>query len=414
MKGIDKKEFFSSSNVADILSVSKRNISSWAKNGKLIPALDPEIHSNPYTKDQLSVFPAFSSMFQSEWEDQLLIKPNKEYTLVELFAGAGGLALGLEQAGFKSLLLNEINKHACNTLRKNRPDWNVIEGDIVDQTFHDLSGKVDLLTGGFPCQPFSTAGKKLGLEDIRGTLVFEMIRVMKEIKPKIFLAENVSGLKNDDNGRTIEVIKDIINDSGYTVIEEDIYKAIFYKVPQKRERLIIIAVRNDLKDKAVYEKHSAYHSLVTVKDALKKGALYNSDVPESEGQSYPARKAEILSYVPEGGYWRDLPLELQKEYMKGSFSLGGGKTGMARRLSWNEPSLTLTCSPAQKQTERCHPEENRPLTTREYARIQTFPDDWEFEGSTTEIYKQIGNAVPVNLAACLGRSIVKMLNGLNS
>jgi len=352
-------------------------------------------------------------MFQSQWEDQLLIKPNKEYTLVELFAGAGGLALGLEQAGFKSLRLNEINKHACNTLRKNRPDWNVIEGDIVDQSFHDLSGKVDLLTGGFPCQPFSTAGKKLGLEDIRGTLVFEMIRVMKEIKPKVFLAENVSGLKNDDNGRTIEVIKDIINESGYSVIEEDIYKAIFYKVPQKRERLIIIAVRNDLKDKVVYEKHSVYHSLVTVKDALKKGSLYNSDVPESEGQSYPARKAEILSYVPEGGYWRDLPLELQKEYMKGSFSLGGGKTGMARRLSWNEPSLTLTCSPAQKQTERCHPEENRPLTTREYARIQTFPDDWVFEGSTTEIYKQIGNAVPVNLAACLGRSIVKMLNGLN-
>lgn len=414
MKDIDKKEFFSSSDVADILSVSKRNISSWAKNGKLIPALDPETHSNPYTKDQLSVFPEFSSMFQSQWEDQLLIKPNKEYTLVELFAGAGGLALGLEQAGFKSLRLNEINKHACNTLRKNRPDWNVIEGDIVDQSFHDLSGKVDLLTGGFPCQPFSTAGKKLGLEDIRGTLVFEMIRVMKEIKPKVFLAENVSGLKNDDNGRTIEVIKDIINESGYSVIEEDIYKAIFYKVPQKRERLIIIAVRNDLKDKVVYEKHSVYHSLVTVKDALKKGSLYNSDVPESEGQSYPARKAEILSYVPEGGYWRDLPLELQKEYMKGSFSLGGGKTGMARRLSWNEPSLTLTCSPAQKQTERCHPEENRPLTTREYARIQTFPDDWVFEGSTTEIYKQIGNAVPVNLAACLGRSIVKMLNGLNS
>jgi len=413
MKDIDKKEFFSSSDVADILSVSKRNISSWAKNGKLIPALDPETHSNPYTKDQLSVFPEFSSMFQSQWEDQLLIKPNKEYTLVELFAGAGGLALGLEQAGFKSLRLNEINKHACNTLRKNRPDWNVIEGDIVDQSFHDLSGKVDLLTGGFPCQPFSTAGKKLGLEDIRGTLVFEMIRVMKEIKPKVFLAENVSGLKNDDNGRTIEVIKDIINESGYSVIEEDIYKAIFYKVPQKRERLIIIAVRNDLKDKVVYEKHSVYHSLVTVKDALKKGSLYNSDVPESEGQSYPARKAEILSYVPEGGYWRDLPLELQKEYMKGSFSLGGGKTGMARRLSWNEPSLTLTCSPAQKQTERCHPEENRPLTTREYARIQTFPDDWVFEGSTTEIYKQIGNAVPVNLAACLGRSIVKMLNGLN-
>lgn len=410
MKGIDKKDFFSASDVADILSVSKRTVSSWVKNGKLIPELEPEIYSHPYTKEQLSVFPEFSSMFQSKWEEQLTIKPKKKYTLVELFAGAGGLALGLEQAGFTSLLLNEINKHACNTLRKNRPHWNVVEGDIVEQNFSHLSGKVDLLTGGFPCQPFSTAGKKLGLEDIRGTLVFEMIRVMKEIQPKVFLAENVSGLKNDDNGRTIEIIKNLINDSGYTIVEEDIYKAILYKVPQKRERLIIIAVRNDLKDKLIYEKPSPYHSLMTVRDALKKGSLYNTDVPTSEGQSYPKRKAEILSHVPEGGYWRDLPLELQKEYMKGSFNLGGGKTGMARRLSWSEPSLTLTCSPAQKQTERCHPEENRPLTIREYARIQTFPDDWVFEGSTSEIYKQIGNAVPVNLAACLGRAIVKMLN----
>jgi DNA (cytosine-5)-methyltransferase 1 len=414
MKGIDRKEFFSASDVADILSVSKRTVSNWVKNGTLIPELEPDIYSHPYTKKQLSVFPEFLSMFKSEWEEQLTIKPNKKYTLVELFAGAGGLALGLEQAGFTSLLLNEINKHACNTLRKNRPHWNVVEGDIIEQNFSHLSGKVDLLTGGFPCQPFSTAGKKLGLEDIRGTLVFEMIRVMKEIQPKVFLAENVSGLKNNDNGRTIEIIKNIINDSGYTIIEEDIYKAIFYKVPQKRERLIIIAVRNDYKDVLIYKKPSPYHSLMTVKDAFKKGSLYNTDVPASEGQSYPKRKAEILSYVPEGGYWKDLPLELQKEYMKGSFSLGGGKTGMARRLSWSEPSLTLTCSPAQKQTERCHPEETRPLTTREYARIQTFPDDWVFEGSISEIYKQIGNAVPVNLAACLGRAIIRMLNNLES
>ncbi len=413
MKDIDKKNFFSVSDVADILSVSKRNIHSWAKNGKLIPKLDPETNSHPYTKEQLSVFPEFSSMFESKWEEELTIKPNKKYTLVELFAGAGGLALGLEQAGFTSLLLNEINKHACSTLRKNRPHWNVIEGDITDQNLSHLSGKVDLLTGGFPCQPFSTAGKKLGFDDIRGTLVFEMIRVMREIQPKVFLAENVSGLKSDDNGKTIDTIKNIINESGYTIIEEDIYKAIFYKVPQKRERLIIIAVRNDLKDQLQYEKPSPYHTLMTVKDALKKGVLYKNNVPKSEGQSYPERKAEILSYVPEGGYWKDLPLDLQKEYMQGSFKLGGGKTGMARRLSWNEPSLTLTCSPAQKQTERCHPKENRPLTTREYARLQTFPDDWIFEGSTTEVYKQIGNAVPVNLAACIGRAIIKMLNKLD-
>lgn len=410
MEQFSYKNHFSISDVADILGVSKRNIHAWAQNGKLIPKLDPKSTATPYTKEQLSVFPEFKAIFTSSWNDQMNIQPKRKYTLVELFAGAGGLALGLEQAGFNSVLLNEINKHACDTLRFNRPEWNVLEGDIVNQTFIHLEGKIDLLTGGFPCQPFSMAGKKLGLEDIRGTLVFEMIRALREIKPKVFLAENVGGLKTNDGGKTLEIIKSLIQESGYTFVEDDVYKAIYYKVPQKRERLILIAVRNDLASSLSYEKPSPYYSLVTVQDALKKGILYETDVPESEGQLYPARKAEILSHVPQGGYWRDLPVELQKEYMKGSFSLGGGKTGMARRLSWTEPSLTLTCAPAQKQTERCHPEENRPLTTREYARIQTFPDNWIFKGSKTEIYKQIGNAVPVNLAKCIGKAIIKMLN----
>lgn len=117
-----------------------------------------------------------------------------------------------------------------------------------------------------------------------------------------------------------------------------------------------------------------------------------------------------MEFVPEGGYWKDLPEKLQREYMKGSFFLGGGKTGMARRLSWDEPSLTLTCAPAQKQTERCHPAETRPLTVREYARLQTFPDTWEFEGSLSSQYKQIGNAVPINLAHAVATSVVNLLN----
>ena len=145
---------------------------------------------------------------------------------------------------------------------------------------------------------------------------------------------------------------------------------------------------------------------------MKAGELFATDVPKSDGQKYPKRKQEILSLVPQGGYWRDLPEELQKEYMQKSYYLGGGKTGMARRLSWDEPSLTLTCSPAQKQTERCHPEETRPLAVREYARIQTFPDDWEFSGPMTAKYKQIGNAVPVNLSYAIGRSLVRALNNL--
>lgn len=117
-----------------------------------------------------------------------------------------------------------------------------------------------------------------------------------------------------------------------------------------------------------------------------------------------------MTMIPPGGYWRKLPLEIQKEYMKGSFHLSGGKTGMARHISWDEPCLTLTCAPAQKQTERCHPDETRPFTVREYARMQTFPDDWISEGSMTSQYKQIGNAVPVNLAEEIGKSLVKTLN----
>lgn len=406
-------ENFSAETIADALSVSKRNIESWAKNGKLIPILDPLIHKKPYTKEQLIQFPEFSAMFNSLWEEQEKITPSRELSLVELFAGAGGLALGLEKAGFKSVLLNEKDKFACQTLRFNRPEWNVVEDDIANVDFSHLQGKIDLLTGGFPCQPFSYAGKQLGFEDIRGTLVFEMARAIKEIQPKVFLAENVKGLAENDNGKTLTTIISILEELGYEIIEKDIYKALFYKTPQKRERLIIIGVRKDLAHKAVFKKPSPYHRILNLRDAFKAGELYDTDVPDSIGQKYPQRKAEIMSHVPEGGYWRDLPLELQKEYMQGSFYLGGGKTGMARRLSWDEPSLTLTCAPAQKQTERCHPSENRPLTTKEYARIQTFPDSWIFQGSSTQIYKQIGNAVPVNLAYALGKRLIEMLNNLD-
>lgn len=404
--------FFSAETIADVLSVSKRNVNSWANNGKLVPELDPDKHQKPYTRKQLESFPEFHKMFNSKWDEHMSIEPIRDYSLVELFAGGGGLALGLEKSGFKSVMLNELEKAPCETLKANRPHWNVVQGDISHIDFTEFEGRVDLLTGGFPCQPFSYAGKKLGLDDIRGTLVFEMIRAIREIKPKIFLAENVKGLRTDNNGKTLSKIIEFIEDSGYTLVENNVYKTMMYNVPQKRERLILIGVRNDLANNVMFEPPSFFKKVVTVRDALKKGELYNSDVPESLGQKYPSRKEEIMSFVPEGGYWRDLPIKLQMEYMKGSFHLGGGKTGVARRLSWNEPSLTLTCSPAQKQTERCHPSENRPLTTREYARIQTFPDDWIFKGTMSQIYKQIGNAVPVNFATAIGKSIVKMLNSL--
>ena len=133
------------------------------------------------------------------------------------------------------------------------------------------------------------------------------------------------------------------------------------------------------------------------------------NVPDSEGQTYPKSKRAVMELVPEGGNWRDLPEQIQKDYMGGSYYLSGDRTGMARRMSWDEPCLTLTCAPAQKQTERCHPSETRPLTVREYARIQTFPDKWEFCGNISSQYKQIGNAVPVNMGYHIGRCVLASL-----
>ncbi|HLB57064.1 MAG TPA: DNA cytosine methyltransferase [Coxiellaceae bacterium] len=407
------QEFFSLQEVSNMLSISKEKITHWEKTKKLIPSQHPTKKTNCYHRDQLKKFDEAKSMLDTNWDDEIKIKPNKEYKSIELFAGCGGLALGLEKAGFKHVLLNEINKDACDTLKKNRPDWDILQQDISQLSFSKFKGKVDLVTGGFPCQAFSYAGNKLGFEDTRGTMFFEFARAIKEVKPKVFLAENVRGLLNHDNGKTLSAMKEVIASLGYTLIEPRVLKAIHYQVPQKRERLILIGIRNDYAKKVSFTFPSPYKKIMTVRDALKAGELFETDVPNSDGQKYPKRKKEILSQVPPGGYWRDLPKKLQIEFMQKSYYLGGGKTGMARRLSWDEPSLTLTCAPAQKQTERCHPEETRPLTVREYARIQTFPDDWTFEGSQSSVYKQIGNAVPVNFAQAIGRSIIKLLNDIS-
>ncbi len=363
--------------------------------------------------DEISDVPEIAGMLSDGWENELKIKPSRPYSSVELFAGGGGLALGMEQAGFSHKLLNEFDHNACETLRTNRPQWNVIEGDIHDIDFTPYRDKIDFLSGGFPCQAFSFAGKRLGFEETRGTLFFELTRAVSEIRPKVFMCENVKGLLEHDGGRTLSVIADVISELGYTLVTPRVLKAIMYKVPQKRERLILVAVRNDLAPRVKYLWPTPYHRVMTLRDAFFAGDLYPVDVPESEGQQYPEKKKKVMEMVPMGGDWRDLPADVAKEYMQGSYYLGGGKTGMARRLSLDEPSLTLTCAPAQKQTERCHPTETRPLTVREYARIQTFPDDWKFSGNISAQYKQIGNAVPVNLAAAVGRSIVRLLNDID-
>ncbi|MDM8337306.1 DNA (cytosine-5-)-methyltransferase [Mediterranea massiliensis] len=401
--------FLSTSNLADILGVSLATAQKWRKTGTYPPRTDDKGREGFYMEDLIGI-PPIRAMLKTNWAEEYNVTPIRDFTSIELFAGGGGLALGMEKAGFKHVLLNEFDTYACQTLRLNRPEWNVVEGDVSDVDFTPWHGKVDFISGGFPCQAFSYAGKKGGLNDTRGTLFFQLARAVSEIQPKVFMGENVKGLLSHEDGRTLDIIKNTIHELGYTLVEPRVLKAIMYQVPQKRERLILVAIRNDYAEQVRFEWPSPYNRVMTLNDAFRAGELFDTDVPLSPGQTYPEGKRKVMELVPEGGDWRNLPVEVQKQYMGGSFYLGGGKTGMARRLSMDEPSLTLTCAPAQKQTERCHPLETRPLTVREYARIQTFPDEWQFAGTLSAQYKQIGNAVPVNLAWAVGRSIMRLMN----
>lgn len=406
---MSKKGIVTQTELATLLDINKQQLSVM-----LSPKFDP-IKSN--VRKLCDVLEVSSTFLLREEDEQfefqetkkgspldfLITYPDKPTGIrtLELFAGAGGLALGLELAGLTHEALIEIDKAACETLEQNRPHWNVINDDVKKIDFTQFKG-IDVVTGGFPCQAFSYAGKKLGFDDVRGTMFFEFARAIKEIKPKMFIGENVRGLINHDNGRTLNTIMHILKNElelEYDVRFE-VLNAVNYGVPQKRERVIIVGTLPEYEFNFDFLKPEDH--IVTLKDAL-----YN--VPKSEGIQYSVNRKRIMDLVPPGGCWRDLPLEVQKEFMGKSYYSGGGRTGMARRLSWNEPSLTLTTSPSQKQTERCHPDETRPFTVREYARIQTFPDYWGFCGNIGDKYKQIGNAVPVRLAYKLGKAIIQTL-----
>ena len=339
---------------------------------------------------------------------------SKQFTAIELFAGAGGLALGIEKAGFNTIGLIEFDKDAADTLRCNRPNWRVIHDDIANISCLDLTdyfsigkGELDLLSGGAPCQAFSYAGKRLGLDDARGTLFYHYAVFLEKLQPKMFLFENVRGLLTHDKGRTYKAMLSIFEEAGYTIkdCQRKVLNAWDYGAPQKRERLITVGIRNDLVDKIVFEFPVPHKYKPVLKDIL-------LDCPKSEGTAYSEYKRKIFELVPPGGYWRDVPEEIAKEYMKSCWYMEGGRTGILRRLSLDEPSLTVLTSPSQKQTDRCHPLEPRPFTIRENARCQTFPDNWVFCGSVGQQYKQVGNAVPVSLAHDIGVEIKKGLESL--
>lgn len=327
------------------------------------------------------------------------------FSFIEICAGAGGLSTGLIQAGLTPIFVNDIDKNCCKTLNQNHPNTRVIEGSLEDIDFSIFRG-VDVLTGGVPCQSFSQAGSRKGLDDPRGNLLLTFIDIIALITPKVFMIENVKGLLTHDNGNTLKHILNLIQTKTRHEykIQYKCLDASKYGVPQKRERIFIVGTLTTFSN-SLFEFPKEESRRVVLRDVL-------NDVPESIGAKYSQEKIKLFSLIPSGGCWVDLPEHLQKQYLGKSYNSGGGKRGILRRLSLNEPCLTLLCSPSQKQTERCHPVEIRPLTVREYARIQTFDDNYYFSGSLSSQYKQIGNAVPVKLAKKMGEAIIKYLLNL--
>ena len=326
---------------------------------------------------------------------------SRKFTFLEVCSGAGGLSQGFINQGFNPVLLNEIDPVCCETLRLNHPGVEISNISMEDLDINQYVGdKVDVLMGGVPCQSFSQAGNRKGLDDTRGNLLLCFIKMVSVIQPKVWLIENVKGLLTHNGGATLKYILQQIESLGRYRVSYRVLNANDYGVPQKRERIFLVGLRDDLTSNYEFPVPHSYKPLLG--DVL-------IDCPESEGHRYNPRLERIMRQVPSGGCWVDLPEEEQKAYLGNSYYSGGGRRGIARRLSLDAPSLTLLTTPSQKQTERCHPTETRPLQILEYARIQTFPDSYQFSGSLTQRYRQIGNAVPVKLAQAMAESILRVL-----
>lgn len=354
----------------------------------------------------------------------------KIYNAVSLFSGAMGLDLGVERAGFTIKVCVEFNKWAAETIRRNT-NIPVIEKDINLVSAKELlsvaglkKGSVDLVVGGPPCQSFSTAGKQRGLSDLRGSCIIQFLRVVKELKPRYFILENVRGLLSsklnyvpeefseyddikNESGSVVALVLNEFNKIGYSV-SYALLNAANYGVPEKRERVIMLGHLGQRIPipSPTHSERGLYGTLpwVTLRDAI-------GDIQDRVMRYIPLRPKmfQYMKMVGEGENWTNLPIDVAKEAMGKAFYLPGGKTGFLRRLSWDEPSPTLVTSPTMPATQLCHPEELRPLSIEEYARIQQFPDDWQFIGNNAEIYKQIGNAVPVGLGYAAANQIMRFI-----
>ncbi|WP_275563900.1 DNA cytosine methyltransferase [Otoolea muris] len=349
--------------------------------------------------------------------------------VISLFSGAMGLDIGLGRAGLNVVVGQDFDEACVNTMCAN--GHRVLGGDIREILPQQLLGLTGLsigepflICGGPPCQPFSTAGKRLGINDPRGSLFMEFIRMIDYIKPRFFIMENVKGImsaplkhvplserdKNDPEqslGTVLEVILSEFSKLGYKTVY-GVLDAVNYGVPQFRERFVLIGSRDGEDIYLPFPTHFQMHQDKAYQWQPIRNVIKDLEFDDGECAVFSEERLKFLKMVPEGGNWRDLPKNMIPAAMGGAYQSGGGKAGFYRRLSFNQPSPTVVTSPVQKATMMCHPTQNRPLSVKEYARIQQFPDDWIFTGTTAAKYRQIGNAVPAGLAEAIGRAVISV------
>lgn len=340
---------------------------------------------------------------------------------LSLFSGAMGLDLGLELAGISPAGCLEFDRAAVETIRLNKPNLPALHRDISTMSAGEIlkecglkKSDVDVVVGGPPCQAFSVIGRRRGTEDERGRLVFEFRRIVEELRPKVFIMENVRGLHSMTFGDArqkgalySELIRQF-NAIGYSV-DTFFVNAVNYGAPQIRERMILIGNRLGLKARFPKPTHSdkpiaGQQPFLVLGDVV--GRRKDTDTSIMD---FSPRKKSYLSYVPAGGNWRSMPVDVQKESMGKTWYLKGGRSAYWRRLSFDSPCPTVVTMPNHASTSMCHPAELRALTVGECAAVQQFPRTWKFFGTPAERYKQIGNAVPIILGRMAGVAAMSLL-----
>ena len=357
---------------------------------------------------------------------------------VSFFAGARGIDLGLEQAGWECLAANEFDRVACDTIRLNAPELPLYDTDIRELTAERLTadlglGRMELfaIVGGPPCQAFSTAGRRLGLNDARGNVFLHFLDLIGSLKPKYAVFENVRGLlsaplehrphdqrgpgfpklrPSEAPGGALSFILGKLRGFGYNTTFT-LYNTANFGVPQARERIIFFASRDGMEIPLMVPTHDAEGRNGLPRWLTVRHAIGDMESGKQHSASFPENRLRYYRLLREGQNWRDLPQELQREAMAGSWLSGGGKTGFYRRLAWDKPSPTLVTRPNMKATDLCHPSELRPLSVEEYAAIQTFPSGSKFAGSLDDQYRQIGNAVPCRFGEVIGKHLLAFDEG---